>query len=170
MSNQDDFDPSPFQKVAAALSGLSFIPGGPFSGFTSSTLECERLIAEIAVIANIPAEEVKDFYQTHSCSLGFIKAALLAGAKLDEEEIKQTMEERNIFGERLRIGIVSLPKEQEYTFIVILPNNERREVKAAYMEVDGSTLYFENDDHETILAFGPGHWIWAERVEDDQDA
>lgn len=55
--------------------------------------------------------------------------------------------------------------KEQHTFLVTLPDNDRREVKAAYMEVDGGSLYFEDDSQETILAFGPGHWVWAERVE-----
>lgn len=54
-----------------------------------------------------------------------------------------------------------------HTFLITLPDNYRREVKAAYMEVDAGSLYFEDDDHDTILAFGPGHWVWAERIKEE---
>lgn len=166
------FDPSPFQKAATALSGLAFISGGPFSGFTSRTLEHERLVAEIAIIANVPVDEVKDFYQTHSYSLEFIRAAIQAGAKLDEEDIKKRMEEQvkysfgwSSFPTPIEMALTRL--EEQHTFIVTFPNGDRREVKATYMEIDGGTLYFEDENRETILAFGLGHWVWSERVEDD---
>ena len=63
---------------------------------------------------------------------------------------------------------ISSLEKPEHAFIVILPNSERREVKAAYMEVDGGSLYFNDEDRETILAFGPGHWVWAERVQSNE--
>jgi hypothetical protein len=60
-----------------------------------------------------------------------------------------------------------IPETEQYVFLVILPDNNRRHIQAAYMEVDGGSLYFGDDNRETILAFGPGHWVWAERVEDE---
>lgn len=90
--------------------------------------------------------------------------------KIMEERTGYTVGQRteDFWGREISIGYASTPTEQMNTFIVILPNGDRREVKAAYMEVDGGSLYFEDDNRETILAFAPGHWVWAERVEEEE--
>lgn len=167
------FGLSPFEKAASIMSGFAAGLGSPFSGIIADAVEQERLLTEIAAIANVTTDEVKDFYQTHPYSLEYIKAAIRVGAKLNEEDIKRTMEEKGRYltswdGFDFREGVTatSTPETGAYAFIVTLPNNDRREIKAAYMEVDGATLYFEDEDHETILAFGAGHWVWAERVEE----
>lgn len=170
MTTDGGFGPSPLQKAATALSGFTAIFGNPFSELIARTIEQDRLLAETAALANITTAELTDFYQTHPYSLEFIKAAIQAGAKLDEEDIKRTMEEKSIYhpfdsmGKWVAENYTPSASDQ-HTFIVILPNSDRREVKAAYMKVDGGTLIFEDDDHDTILAYGPGHWVWAERAE-----
>lgn len=174
------FNTSPFQKAASALSGFASVAFiSPFSQTIANAAGHERSLVEVAAMANVTPLELVEFYQSTPYSLEFIKAAVQAGAKLDEEDIKRTMEERvkyASFGEGLMAGITSgqskrlledIIGRQDYTFTVILPNSDRREVKAAYMEVDGATLYFEDEDHDTILAFGPGHWVWAERVKEE---
>jgi len=169
------FDPSPFKKVTLAMSGLTAELRSPFSGIIANAIthaaEHERSLAEVAALANLTMAEVVDFYQTHPYSLETIKAALQAGAKLNEEDIKRVMEPKYIpmgpvTKDSFKLGIFSTA--ETYTFTVTLPNSDRREIKAAYMEVDGGCLYFEDDNRETILAFGPGHWVWAERKEEDE--
>lgn len=134
--------------------------------------EQERLVCEIAALAKVSWKEVNEFYQEHPYSLEFIKAAVMAAAMLDVEDLKKTMEEQikyATFVDRFAAGIVTHSLKDEYTFTVILPNSDRREVKAACMEVDDGCLYFEDDDNYTILAFAPGHWVWAERLEEETE-
>lgn len=169
----------PLTRAASVMSGVvtSFTNSFPsFSQLVADSREYERSLIEIAAIANITPTELVEFYQTHPYSLETIKAAIQAGAKLDEEDIKRTMESRVGYtadgwpGKNdPALTSVTVLGEQDHTFIVTLPNNDRREVKAAYMEVDGGILYFEDDNRETILAYGPGHWVWAERAKEEQE-
>lgn len=109
-------------------------------------------------------------------------AEMRAFVNLINEDMERTMEERvsytGLAGEWITIppnwdNVIhaataggQVVAEQQHTFLVILPGNDRRHIQAAYMEANGGSLYFEDDNRETILAFGPGHWVWAERVED----
>lgn len=95
MSNENYFDLPLIKRVGVTLSGFPAIfAGGPFSGLIENAVERDRLIATIVAIANTTPGEVEDFYKSHNFSLEFIEQAVRLGAKLDEEDIKRTMEER----------------------------------------------------------------------------
>lgn len=170
--------PSPLARAASVLSGIAAGFVNPFptsSQLIADSREYERSLIEIAAMADVTPTEIAEFHQSTPYSLEFIKAAIQAGARLDEEDIKRTMTIRDwdtydpiSFSERIKAVERSLRQDHTFTFTVTFPNGDRREVKAAYMDVDGGTLYFEDEDHDTILAYGPGHWVWAERKEDTQ--
>jgi hypothetical protein len=183
----DNFGPSPFNKIAPVISGLGLAAFGGFI-YPSDLLAIrraqlktaiwrEQLVAEIAGVAGVTIAEAVVFCASSEYSLELIKTALQEGAKLDEEDIKRTMEQRawkplsnNMVFPDIDFNQATVPAREQHTFIVTLPDGDRRTVKAAYMEVDGGSLYFNDEDQETILAFGPGHWIWAERIEEDERA
>jgi len=85
--------PTPFQKAAIVMSGITAGLVNPFSGMIAEAIEEERLVNEIAALANVTPVQLAEFCQSRNYSLEFIKAAIQAGAKLDEESVKRTMEE-----------------------------------------------------------------------------
>jgi len=154
------FDPSPFEKVASALSGITagFVNPFPFSELHKNAIRREQFVAEIATLANVSVHEAIDFCDSSGYTFEFIKEALQAGAKLDEEDIKRTMEERIGYFTKL---------EPPHTFIITTPTNDRITVKAADCSFDGGCLYLLDDFDKTIYAVAAGHWVKVERVEED---
>ena len=76
--------------VLAALScGYPLNPA--FESLITGAIEHNQQLEEIALIAKLTTDEVREFYQVHSYDLEFIKIAMQAGAELNEESIKQTM-------------------------------------------------------------------------------
>lgn len=164
------------QSLSVAM-GLFPLP--TFSQLIANAAEQEQLIAEIAALANVTPNEIKEFSGVHSFGLELIKHAIQAGAKLDEEDIRKTMEERagykafswhHVGSDATNEIIAKSAFEQQYTFIVTTPTNDRITIKAAYCEVDGDTLYFEDDNRETIYALAVGHWVRVERVEEESSS
>ena len=134
-------------------------------------IERQQLLTEIAVMVNLTTDEVQENIQSFPYSLETIKVAIQAGARLDKENIGQIMDERIVSNFDPMPHWRSLEEivgKSNSTFVINLSNSDRREVKAAYMSVDGGSLFFEDDNHKTILAFGLGHWVWAERVESNE--
>lgn len=162
------FDNISLPKMAAGLMGF---PTVEFPGLTSminESIEQNKLVEEIAAITRKTVEEVIEIYQSHPYSLQTIKSMAMMGNKLNERN--KDMEELISYNYKLdnvNFGEIILPTIEQQTFIIILPNNDRREVKASYMEVDGATLLFEDDNQRTILVYAPGSWLWAERQDEN---
>ena len=180
------FDLPLLDRVGVALSGFPAVfAGGPFSGLIKNAAERERLIVTIAAIINTTPDEVIDFYSSHHFSLEFIEQAVRLGAKLDEEDIKRTMEERIDYGTLTR-GNVSkqvdelvikrfdptpwtLEEGKEYAFVVTTPDGDRTPpIKAADCYINEGALFFDDENDVTIMIFAPGHWVKVERVEEGE--
>lgn len=154
-----------FQKAASGFSNVS-IPG--LTSMINESIEQNKLVEEIAAITRKTVEEVIEIYQSHPYSLQTIKSMAMMGNKLNERN--KDMEELISYNYKLdnvNFGEIILPTIEQQTFIIILPNNDRREVKASYMKVDGATLLFEDDNQRTILVYAPGSWLWAERQDEN---
>lgn len=69
-----------------------------WTGFQSTAVQIqvdyEKQINEICVITDNAPEKVKEFYENHSYSLEYIKDAVLAGAQLNEDSMKEALFER----------------------------------------------------------------------------
>lgn len=160
------------------LSSSGFIYPSNLSAIHRAQIEAyiqqEELATEIAVAAGVTLAEAVIFCVSSEYSLEFIKAAVLAGARLSEEDIKQTMEERTwkpLSEDRTFGGINlggALPQKQ-YTFIITTITNDRIRVRAVDCCLDEGCLIFEDGEGITVMAIAAGHWVKAEKIEDDQD-
>lgn len=177
MTDQDTFGPSPFDKVAknlgSVISGLGFAAIGlPSDLFYENVIRRERLVAEIAAAANVSIHEVLGFYDSSGYSLEFIKAAIQAGARLDKEDIKRTMEERTVYQfdkvPRHWRGFEEIGKSLS-TFVITTPTNDRIKVEAVDCCLDSGCLIFEDGEGTTVLAIAAGHWVSVRQVKDDQN-
>jgi hypothetical protein len=182
------FDLPLLDRVGIALSGFPAVfAGGSFSGLIENAAERERSIATIAAITYATPGEVISFYQAHHFSLEFIEQAVRFGAKLNEEDIKRTMEGRAKYitnsgwfpegwptlNELETFSAVTVgqagPTMELHAFIVTTPDGDRTPpIKAADCYINEGALCFEDENDIPIMIFAPGHWVKVERVEEEQ--
>lgn len=171
------FDNISLPKMATGLMGFSAVAKS-FPGLTSiitESIEHNKLLEEICFITGKTTDEIADFCQSHPYSLEDVKNMVMAGSKLDDlskASISDNVAYIDTIGNPQVADLYFLKGNtmEPYTFIVTLPNNDRREVKAYYMDVTSNgVLYFEDEDEKTIMAFGAGNWVWAARKEEGDE-